>query len=370
MRFRSITFILAIISTFCFSLNAQVPPPPPPTIEESSDVIKIDSRLVVVPVAVVDAAGEPVTDLTPKDFRVLEENKRQEIAEVSAAEKVPLEIALLFDISATTNPMFQFQMETAAKFLKEVMRSEDRATIFTVGASPVLVQARDTSERSAIAIKTIQKTKQFTAFFDAVSEAAAYLQKNTPSGRRKVIVAISDGEDTNSARIAKALQDGERGLGKKIDTLDRKSLYQFRVKNRNEAVQREQSRVIKEVQNADAVFYSVNPAGSSYQLNKISQVGQATMQKFADDTGGTAFLPKFLPVDVKNDYENEANMRKNAATLEKIFNQLANELRAQYLVQYYSDADYPNGRYVNIDVGLQNPGNFKVRARGGYFVKN
>src|SRR5687768_660386 len=257
MRFRSIIFILPIIFTFCFTAKAQIPPPPPPTVDNSNEVIKIDSRLVVVPVSVLDANGQAVTGLTTRDFRVLEENKRQEIAEVSDAEKVPLEIALLFDISATTNPMFQFQMETAAKFLKEVMRPEDRATIFTVGARPVLIQARDTSEKSAIAIKTIQKTKEFTAFFDTISEAANYLQKNTPSGRRKVIVTISDGEDTNSTRIAKALQDGYRGLGKKIDTLDSKSLYQFTVSRRNEAVQREQARVIKVVQDTDAVFYSI-----------------------------------------------------------------------------------------------------------------
>jgi hypothetical protein len=27
------------------------------------------------------------------------------------------------------------------------------------------------------------------------------------------------------------------------------------------------------------------------------------MQRFADDTGGTAFLPKFQPIDTKDEYQ-------------------------------------------------------------------
>lgn len=363
-----------ILSTFALPVVAQqqttTKPTPPPKAPDEDAVIRVESRLVIVPVSVTDAGGQPVLNLTKEDFLLSEENRQQEIAQISSAEKVPLEIALLFDISATTNPMFQFQMETAAQFLREVMRPDDRATIFTVGERPVMIQARDTSENAAIAIKSIQKTKQFTAFYDSLSVAADYLQKNTPAGRRKVIVAISDGEDTNSVRIAKAIQDGYRSLGKKIDTLDSKSLYQFTVSKRDEAVQREQSRVMQILQNADAVFYSINPAGSSFQLNKISQLGQATMQKFADETGGTAYLPKFQAIDLKDQYMNASNTRHNQETLTRIFRQLANELQAQYLVQYYSEADFPQNKYVKLSVNLKNPQRSRVRARQGYFVKN
>jgi hypothetical protein len=64
------------------------------------------------------------------------------------AMSVPLEIALLFDVSASTDAMFRFQQQTAAKVLKEVLRPDDRATIYTVGQKPILVQGRDTAERS------------------------------------------------------------------------------------------------------------------------------------------------------------------------------------------------------------------------------
>ena len=66
------------------------------------------------------------------------------------------------------------------------------------------------------------------------------------------------------------------------------------------AHQNAQTKVLRDLQNADTVFYSINPAGNSFRLNKISTRAQNGMQKFADDTGGTAFLPNFLPVNLKN----------------------------------------------------------------------
>ncbi len=132
----------------------------------------------------------------------------------------------------------------------------------------------------------------------------------------------------------------------------------------------EQVKVLKALQDSDSVLYAINPGGSSYQLNKMAVFGQENMQKFADETGGTAFLPKFQPIDTKDALQNSTNIRKNTETLGHIFRQLANELRAQYLVQYYSEAEFPLNKYVKLDVGLQNPGNLRIRARQGYYVKN
>jgi VWFA-related protein len=365
-----LAFIFSLIATFAFSAFAQTAQPTPPPVEDDGEVIKVNSRLVVVPVSVTDAAGQPVLGLKVQDFRVAEESRVQQIEQVSDAEKVPLEIVLLFDVSASTDAMFKFEQETAAQFLQEVMKPNDRATIFSIGSSPRIIQARETAEKSAIAIKSIQPTKSFTAFYDSVATAAEYLQKNAPEGRRKVVVVISDGEDTNSERIRQAIQSGYNKLGKRLDTIDSKSLYQLTVANRNEASLREQNRVLQSLQNTDAVFYSVNPAGNSYQLNKMSQFGQSNLQKFAEETGGTAFLPKFLPINLKDNLQNSSNMKRNQETLTKIFRQLANELQAQYLVQYYSDAEFPTNRYVKLDVGLNNPQALRVRARRGYFVKN
>jgi VWFA-related protein len=335
---------------------------PTPTPKIDDDIIKVSSRLIVVPVSVTDSTGQAVTGLTAADFQISEEGKAQTIENVGTADTVPLEIALLFDVSASTDTMFKFQLETAAKFLKDVLRPVDRATVFTVGSKPILVSPRNTSEVSRSAIMTIEPTKGFTAFYDSVRIASEYLAKNAPEGTRRVMLVISDGEDTNSDRIATAIQDGYR----KIDV---KALNQLTVTNRNTAAIQERVRVLRSLQNADTVFYSINPAGSSFQLNKMSMFGQENMQSFANDTGGSAFLPKFQPIDTKDTYQNGINARANSAALERIFRQIGNELRSQYLIQYYSEAEFPDNKFVRVQVTTPNrPTN--VRARQGYYVKN
>ena len=362
-------FVLIAAFIFC-SISAAISQTPTPKPKADDEIIKVSSRLVVVPVSVTDASGQAVTGLTSKDFRVSEEGRQQNIENVGTADTVPLEIALLFDISATTSPMFKFQQETAAKFLQDVMRPNDRATIYTIGSEPILVHSRDTAESSVAALRSIIPSKESTAFFDTVASAAEYLRKNAPSGTRRVIVVISDGEDTNSARIAKAIQDGYKKVSEKINSIDSKTLYNLTVTNRDAASGAERARVLRSIQNADTVFYSINPAGSSYQLNKISVYGQTNMETFANETGGTAFLPKFQPIDTKDGYQNSNNTRKNTEILDHIFLQLANELRSQYLIQYYSESDFPLNKYIKLDVGLPARSTLRIRARQGYYVKN
>ena len=102
----------------------------------------------------------------------------------------------------------------------------------------------------------------------------------------------------------------------------------------------------------------------------MSVFGQENMQMFSKDTGGTAFLPKFGPIDTKDQYQNEINMRKNSDLLETIFRQLANELRAQYLIQYYSESEHPENKFVKLNVNLPARNDLRVRAREGYYAKN
>ncbi len=361
------------ISLFLLTLSiisiAQTPTPTP-RISEDTAVIKVDSRLIVIPLSVVDANGEPITGLSATDFRVLESGRVQELESVGGADVVPLEIALLFDVSASTDAMFQFQQETAAKFLREVMRPDDRATIFTVGQKPMLIQGRETAEKATGSVMAIKATKGATAFFDTVRDASNYLRQTAPEGRRKVIVVISDGEDNFSEGVQRAQRSAERRIADNRPDPELQRLGKLVVQAQQSAKQLERAKVLRSLQDGDIVHYSINPGGSSYLLNNISVFGQENMQIFASETGGTAFLPKFLPIDTKDYLANDLNRRKNAEILERIFKQLANELRAQYLVQYYSDGDFPDGKFVQVNVQLAKPGRGKVRAREGYFVRN
>lgn len=362
-----IVLSLGVLFTTSFSQTST--PTPKPSSSEDEE-IKIDSRLVVIPVSVTDPAGNPVTNLGKRDFNVVEEGRRQEVDNVGNADTVPLEIALLFDVSGSTDAMFKFQQDTAAKFLQDVMKPIDRATIFTIGMKPNLVSGREEAAKAVDSVRSVTPTKGATAFFDTIREAADFLRMNAPQGSRRVLVVISDGEDNYSIGIQRAQFSAERQVADNRPDPEYKRLNEVIKKAQEKAKNSERSKVLKSLQDADVVHYSINPAGSSYQLNQISVFGQENMQQFSVQTGGTAFLPKFLPIDTKDTLMNSGNMKRNAATLETIFRQLANELRAQYLVQYYSDAEYPEGRFVKLNVTLANPGGNKLRARQGYYVKD
>lgn len=357
-----------MILAFATTVLAQTPKPTV-TPDDDGDVIRVESRLVVVPVSVTDVAGQPILGLKTQDFRVLEESKSQEVAQVSNAEKVPLEIALLIDVSSSLNPLFKFQQETAAKFLQEVMRGEDRAAIFLIGEKPVLAQPRDTAQKTAATILNLTiPRRSSTAFYDTVSAATAYLKKNSPQNSRRVILVLSDGEDNFSVAVRNAEVRNYRNID--LNKLDEKELNRIAART-DQAHKGAQAVVSKQLQDADAVFYAVNPAGVSIKFNKISSRAQNAMQGFSDQTGGTAFLPRFQSTSLKDTLQNSYNVKYNQEALTTIFRRLANELQAQYLVQYYSEGDFPANKFVKLVVNLQNQTRpLRVRSRQGYFVKN
>ena len=356
--------LIALIFTLIggIAVSAQTPTPKP----ADDEVIKVESRLVVVPVSVTDANGEPILGLKAENFRVGEDGKPQVIDQVTNAEATPLEIALLVDVSGSVNPLFDFEIKAAAQFLESVMKGDDRATIFLIGDKPISAMARENSAQAAIRVRSIAPSGKFTAFYDTVSVAAKYLQKNAPVRSRRVIVALTDGEDNWSDLTREAEKANYRDIDVNSLTPEKRNQLAART---DAAHLQAQTQILRDLQNADSVFYVINPAGDSYKLNKISKRAQIGLERFSVDTGGTAFLPKFLSTNMKDPLLNGINSKRNEETLDRIFKQLTGELRAQYLIQYYSDADFPVNKYVKLDVGLQNNGGLRLRSRQGYYVK-
>src|ERR1041384_795681 len=218
-------FLLGVLAIFLSVPNAQaqstkdLPPPPPlwkpkptptpkpvvPDVIDSSDVIRTNSNLVMVPVSVTDQTGQAVQGLKVEDFRLEEEGKQQQISGIGDPEQVPLAIALLFDISSSTSQkgFFASQQKAAATFLRLVMKPSDKAAIFTITGKPELVQPLSSADASAAKMLTIPAAVSSvpTAFYDTVVAASKYLMESAPSNYRRVIVVLSDGDDNFSEQI-------------------------------------------------------------------------------------------------------------------------------------------------------------------------
>lgn len=338
------------------SIRSNLPPPPPPppkptpepepapseTIVDEGDEITISSKLVAVPVSVSDEQGNPVRGLTIADFQLDEKGTRQQITELGDAEEIPLEMALLIDVSGSVKGSFEFELEAAARFLRRVMKPADRVTLYAIDSAPRRLGARMTTEEAAALVKTIKLKNEFTAFFDSVTEAAEQLAANAPPRTRRVIICLSDGDDTYSARLLSRF-DKQLAAGK----------------NSVEDLRQTQAQVfasllkltLPQVQSADAVFYSINPSGNSIYLNVAARRGQDGMKQLSEATGGTSFLPNVIE------------------DLDTVFNRIATELRAQYLIQYYSNNKAQTGEFLPITVRAPAKNNLRLRARQGYYSK-
>lgn len=345
--------------------KAKPTPTPKPPEQEVLDVVKVTSNLVMVPVSVTNNQGQPVQGLQIKDFRLQEEGKEQEIAEIGNPEQIPLDIAILFDISSSVSQkgFFQFQQNAAAAFLKLVLKRVDRAAVFTIAGEPKMVQPLASADVAAAKIIAIPAatTPVPTAFYDSVSAAAKYLLSNSPSKNRRVIVVISDGDDNFSERIkdislaqynaqnadARAASPGASTVRGQAQSSSRNNLVTLQQQAHRLAVADVQQAVLT----ADVTFYSVNPGGPSVVLNQISTRAQNGMRAIADASGGSAFIP-----DGEKD-------------LERTFQQVAAELRGQYLLQYYADSENPSGSFRRIAVSVPGQQQLKVRARQGYYSK-
>jgi Ca-activated chloride channel family protein len=282
-------------------------------VASQQSVIRITASLVMVPVSVTDRSGNAINNLRASDFRILENGESEEIAKMFEPGKTPLDLALLFDISGSVNPRFQFERDAATAFLKKVVRPLDSVLIVSIGDEPRIAQTKTESLPVALqSLQSLEPTRGMTAFYDAVVAAARLLRRNSPPETRRVEIVLSDGEDNNSENmLADALND---------------------------------------VQRADCIFYSINPSGPSLHLNQISIKGQDDLSSLASQTGGAAFIPE------------------SQEQLDTIFSQIANELQAQYMLGYYPSSGTADGSFRRIVVTVPDRPDLRIRARQGYYA--
>ncbi len=280
---------------------------------DSQSIIRVRSSLVAVPVSVTDADGQAVHDLGIDDFRIQEDGRIETIAKIADAGESPLQMALLFDLSGSLHSRFEFEQRAALRFLEKVWKQGDSVSIIAFNEQPyVRIKNCKFLPEAQKALGDLTPTESSTAFFDTVVLASRLLHQSAEPETRRSMIVLSDGEDNRSDRKAD------------------EALHQFR--------------------QSDAIFYSINPSGPSVRLNEISRKGQEDLASIAAETGGTAFVS-----DLGGD-------------LDPVFARIANELRAQYLLSYYSSNPRSDNRFRRITVSLPNRPDLRVRARQGYIA--
>jgi VWFA-related protein len=152
--------------------------------------------LVNVTATVVDRNGRFVPGLRQEDFVVYEENELQEVTHFSN-ERVPVSLGLVLD---TSGSMVGEKMTNALlavdRFLTKLLSPDDEIFLYKFNNVPDLVVDWTTDrQRLSRAIRRINASGG-TAMYDAVAESVPLSQ--TGQHRKRAIVLISDGNDTDS----------------------------------------------------------------------------------------------------------------------------------------------------------------------------
>ncbi|MFY9573506.1 MAG: hypothetical protein WAV20_19080, partial [Blastocatellia bacterium] len=104
------------------------------------------------------------------------------------------------------------------------------------------------------------------------------------------------------------------------------------------------------------VIYGVHSTGVAPSASVQDLAGEFVLKAMCEDTGGRAFFP---PV-----YEDQ---KKEVRDLDEIYRRLAAEVRAQFVLTYYSKSEARAGTFRAIRVEVKRPG-LQVRARRGYYT--
>lgn len=313
------------------------PPPPPPSQDtrppqdarpspdtrprrvgdeaQDDSPIKLSADLVTVITSVTDGAGNQINDLAQNDFEIYEDNTLQDVAGFYREGQMPLRLIFLFDTSSSIRHRFDFEQRAAAQFFRQVMRPGDQGAIMSVSTDPKL-EAQFTSDVDKLvnALANL-KPEGATSLYNAMIEAAKYIR---PSEGRHVMVVLSDGTDTaSSATLAQALT---------------------------------------EVQKSDAIVYAVHSTGIAPSANVQDLAGEFVLKAMCEDTGGRAFFP---PI-----YQEQ---KKEVRDLDEIYKRVAAEVRAQFVLTYYSKGGGRPNTFRAVRVAVKRPG-LQVRARRGYYT--
>ena len=301
-----------------------LPPPlrdPEQSQPQTADTIRINSDLVTVVTTISRRSPDDPLDLKREDFEVLEDGVPQEIANFTREAEQPLQLVMLFDTSLSVAQKIGFERRAAAKFFERVIRLQDRAALFSVSTDVTVMQ--NFTGQVPLLINALRQLKAqgATSVYDAIFLASEYLK---PANGRRVIVVVSDGGDTTSQRtLLEALACAQQ---------------------------------------SDVMIFAVFTGNRDFSENLRDLAGERALETLTAETGGLVFRPIATP-GTQGAETDEQSIRE----LDLAFNDLAEQLRTQYTLGFFSTNDKRDGTFRKLAVRIKRPG-YSTRTRRGYYA--
>lgn len=272
--------------------------------QNDDDVITVDSSIVIINAAITNAEGRAVDSLSQKLFHVFEDGVEQQI-DTFSAEETPFAAVILLDTSGSMEERVALARSAAIQFLGG-MRGQDNVAVFNFDSKVSMVQdfssSRDLREQAFDL-----KANGMTVLNDAVFNAAELLSKR--SEKRRAIIVLSDGADTQS--------------------------------NRSD------DKALKAALAANATIYTVDMSAVGQKVDMSRMQNQSVLKKFAEKTGG-----RFVATP-------------GGVAMRDAFKRIVEELGQQYTITYQPTNTKKDGKWRAIELKVSRP-NLSIRTRKGY----
>lgn len=327
-RIRSIAIILLL-----FTITGAV-------FAQDEDPIRIDSAVVKLNVGVVDASGDPITNLDRSKFSVYEDGIEQEITAFEAV-SAPFSVVILLDMSGSTLGFRQVIQQSAYRFV-DALSPQDRIAV--VEFSDKINMLNDfTSDRRPVANSIrVANGRGKTQLYKALDFALGKLTKE--SSRRKAIIVLTDGVDSS-------VREDDRDL---LQNVPAEQLAEKIDPAANETLQNTLSR--SDAQGV-TIYPLALPTGDPAKLADptpfqiaLFKAARERLKIVADRSGGSLHAINRLE------------------EMGKLYSIVAAEMQTLYTLEYQSTNDKRDGKWRAITIRTTDP-QLISRTRQGYYAR-
>ncbi|MBD0325864.1 MAG: VWA domain-containing protein [Pyrinomonadaceae bacterium] len=295
------------------NVNAQTEPA-----TDATDIIRVRTDLVTVPLFVTDRKGRRVSGLTQDDFAAQVDGVRSLKLAYFAAGTEHVALAFALDASGSAREIVGRQSEAALALFAR-FGPQSSVAIWHFGMRPQLVVDFTTdAELARQQFKPKAAANERTAIFDAAAAAIrAFDGRNAAAVERRILILISDGLDTASQTKAQAVI--------------------------NEATQR-----------ALSIYIIHLPLYVPRDGRLQPRPAAKGFRSLAEQTGGRYFMVK----------DSSAALDPHAKVdLTSVFKAIEEDLQGQYVLGFYPDNASRDARFHRLSINLSAPRNRNLRVR-------
>jgi Ca-activated chloride channel family protein len=245
--------------------------------------------------------GHPVNDLAEAAFKVVDEGKPVKVAKFEHVSNLPLSIGLAIDTSASMQPRMSEAQKAASQFFTNVMRKGDRAFLVSFDSQPQLIQRWSPRLADMNAGLAKLRAEESTSLYDAV----VYSLYNFLGVKgQRALILVTDGKDTSSK-------------------------FSF-------------DQAIEYARRSAVPVYAI---GIGIRMSEVDT--RFKLSRFCSETGGNAYYIE------------------QASELNRIYNDIQNELRSQYILGFYPpEGVKPGSKWRAVDVQVSEG---KAKTIRGYY---